>query len=71
MNPLGRSLIFMGVFIAAIGLVVTFAGKIPFIGRLPGDILIKKDHFSLYFPITTCLLISLIVTLLFRFFGHK
>ena len=44
---------------------------IGWLGHLPGDMVIKREHFSLYLPITTCLVISLILTLLFRFFGRR
>ncbi|MFH1783124.1 MAG: DUF2905 domain-containing protein [Candidatus Omnitrophota bacterium] len=46
-------------------------GKIPWLGRLPGDILIKKDNFTFYFPLTTSILISVILTLIFIFIGRK
>lgn len=68
---LGKNLIFIGLFIAAIGVVVTIAGRLPFFGKLPGDILIKRDHFTFYFPLTTCILISVLIMILSRFFGHK
>jgi hypothetical protein len=42
--------------------------RIPWLGKLPGDILIKKDNSQFYFPITTCIIISIILTLLFYLF---
>jgi hypothetical protein len=54
--------------LAAIGLLLIWSDKIPWIGRLPGDILIKKKNFTFYFPLATSLLISVILTLLFSFF---
>ena len=51
-----------------IGLVFLFADKIPFLGRLPGDIYIKREKFSFYFPITTSIIISIILTILFSIF---
>ena len=71
MQPLGRDLIVLDVVIAAIGVLVSVAGKIPLIGRLPGDIFIKREHFSVYFPLTTCILISLVLILISKFFGRK
>jgi len=68
---MGRSLIVIGLCIAALGVLVSVAGKVPFLGKLPGDILIKRDHFTFYFPLTTCLLISLLLMVISRFFGHK
>jgi hypothetical protein len=47
-----------------VGVVVWLFGKLPFIGKLPGDILIKKENFQLYFPITTLILISIIISIL-------
>jgi len=64
LSRLGRLLIFIGMFIAAIGVLFTFVQKIPGLGRLPGDIHIEGKNFSLYFPVATCLLLSLIISLL-------
>jgi len=71
MNPLfnlGKVLIVIGLVIAGIGVVLLLSPKIPWIGKLPGDILIKKDNFRFYFPLATCIIISLILTLLFYLF---
>ncbi|HTP66399.1 MAG TPA: DUF2905 domain-containing protein [Geobacteraceae bacterium] len=65
MAPLGKSLIIMGIVIAAVGVVITFAGKIPWLGRLPGDIYIKRDSFTFYFPLATSILLSIIISLVF------
>jgi hypothetical protein len=64
MQGLGKSLIVMGVVIAAVGVLLTFAGKIPWIGRLPGDIYVKRDNFTFYFPLATSILISLVLSLI-------
>jgi hypothetical protein len=58
-----RTLIAVGVLIVVIGLAWPWLSKLP-LGRLPGDIRIVRDGFSFYFPITTCLLISGVVTLI-------
>jgi hypothetical protein len=68
MAALGRMLIVLGIIIVAVGLVLLFAQKIPYIGRLPGDISIKKDSFTFYFPLTTCIIVSLLLTLIFWLF---
>ena len=71
MNPLssiGKALIFMGLIMAAIGILLVLAPRVPWLGKLPGDILIKKDNFQFYLPITTCIIISLVLTLLFYLF---
>ena len=66
-NP-GRLLIILGLTLAAAGLLLTFAGKIPLIGKLPGDLRIERENFSFYFPLGTCLLLSLLLSLLFWLF---
>jgi hypothetical protein len=68
LGPLGKLLILLGVFIVLVGLLLVIGDKIPWIGKLPGDIIIKKEKFSFYFPITTCIIISIILTLLFTLF---
>jgi hypothetical protein len=68
---LGRSLIVIGLVIAALGVVLSVAGNIPYLGKLPGDILVKRDHFTFYFPLTTCIVISLILMLVSRLFLRK
>ncbi|RKY39522.1 MAG: DUF2905 domain-containing protein [Candidatus Omnitrophota bacterium] len=69
-NYLAKVLISVGVFLIFIGIGVYIFSKvkIPFLGRLPGDILIKKDNFVFFFPLATCLLLSLLLTLLFFLF---
>jgi hypothetical protein len=62
---IGKMLIVMGIILMLIGIIMTLGPKIPWIGRLPGDIIIKKEQFSFYFPLTTCIIISIILTLLF------
>jgi len=64
---LGRILIIIGVIIVVLGLLLAFGGRIPLLGKLPGDILIKKDGISFYFPIVTVLLLSVILTLIINF----
>ncbi|AAR34408.1 DUF2905 domain-containing protein [Geobacter sulfurreducens] len=64
MQGLGKSLIVMGLVIAAVGVLLTVAGKIPWIGRLPGDIYVKRDNFTVYFPLATSILISLVLSLI-------
>jgi hypothetical protein len=64
----GKLLIIAGIFLIGIGLLVHFGGKIPYLGRLPGDIRIESERFSFYFPLTTCLLISLLASLLIWLF---
>ncbi len=64
MQGLGKSLIVFGLIIVAMGVVLTFAGKIPWLGRLPGDIYVKRHNFTFYFPLATSILISVIISLI-------
>lgn len=62
---LGKFLVLTGAVIIVIGQALMFYNKIPFLGKLPGDIVIKKENFTLYFPIVTSILLSLIISLIF------
>ena len=64
-DSLGKMLILFGVVLALLGGLLLLAGKIPFLGRLPGDIVIRREHWSFYFPLTTSIVISILLTLLF------
>jgi len=66
-----KLLIVFGLVLAAVGGILLFVGRVPFIGRLPGDIYIQRRNFSLYFPLTTSILLSIILTLLFSLFGRR
>jgi hypothetical protein len=68
MPEFGKILITFGIVLVIVGLIFSFIGKIPWLGHLPGDIYIQRDRFSFYFPITTCLLISLILSLVLYLF---
>jgi hypothetical protein len=61
-------LIGIGIVLILLGMVITFGPKIPWIGKLPGDISIQRENFSFFFPLTTCIVISIILTLLFYLF---
>lgn len=64
LEDFGKVLIILGLVIVAVGLGLALLPKVPYLGRLPGDIFIRKGNFSFYFPIVTCLLLSLILSLL-------
>ncbi|WP_041974806.1 DUF2905 domain-containing protein [Geobacter sp. OR-1] len=68
MPGLGKSLIIVGLLIALVGVLLTIAGKIPWIGRLPGDIFIKRENFTFYFPLATSIIISVILSLILWLF---
>lgn len=63
MQPLGKFLVLFGAVIVGVGLLLIFFEKIPFLGKLPGDVHIKKDNFEIYFPITTSVLVSIVLSL--------
>ncbi|MBN2028890.1 DUF2905 domain-containing protein [bacterium] len=65
MFALGKLILIIGIFIIVIGLLMMVGHHIPFLGKLPGDIHIEKKNFHLYFPLTTSILISLILSILF------
>lgn len=64
LSSLGKIFILLGVFFLLVGVLLLLGEKVPWIGRLPGDILIKKERFTFYFPIATSILISILLTLL-------
>ncbi len=71
MNPLseiGKFLIAAGLFMVAAGIIMVFLPKLPFIGRLPGDIVIKRGNFTFYFPIATSIILSVVLTIIFSIF---
>lgn len=68
---LAKLLILFGVVLALLGGLLLFVGKIPFIGRLPGDIHIQRGNFTFYFPLATSILVSIILTFLFSLFSRR
>ncbi len=73
MRQLGKIIIFLGIITTLIGFILFVFPKIklPFLGRLPGDISVHKNNFSFYFPITTCIIISVVLSLIIYFFLKK
>lgn len=65
MHEIAKTLIILGAILIGIGIVLTFANKVPFLGKLPGDILIQRKNVTLYFPLVTSILISIILSLIF------
>lgn len=64
MTELGKILMVCGGMMLVVGVLLTLSGKIPWLGRLPGDMIIQRDNFSFYFPLTTCLLLSVVLSLI-------
>ena len=67
----GKILILLGVFIIVVGLLVFFFDRIPFLGKLPGDIIIRRKNFTIYIPLATMLLMSILLSLLLFFISRK
>ncbi len=71
LRELGRTLFFLGALLVLLGALLYFGGKLPFrLGRLPGDIIHRGEHTTFYFPVVTCLVLSLALSLLFWLFSH-
>jgi len=74
-RDLGKMLLGFGALMVLLGLILIAAGnlsgKVPWLGRLPGDIHIERGSWSFYFPLATCLIISIVLTLLFSLFGRR
>ena len=71
MNELGKLLIVFGVVVALVGVVLVTMGRVPWLGRLPGDIHVERGNWSFHFPIVTSLLLSLVLTLIFYLIGRR
>lgn len=71
LDSLGKILIVLGSIILLVGIILVFVKNVPLIGKLPGDILIKKKNFTFYFPITTSIIISILLSLILYLFLRK
>ena len=65
---LGRIVIFVGLAVVAVGLLLTFVGRIPLVGRLPGDIVFRRGNFTVYFPLATSIVLSILLTVILWLF---
>jgi len=68
MSDLARFLVIAGLVLVAVGVVVWLAPKIPWLGKLPGDFTFQRGNFTFYFPLGTCILLSVILTLILYLF---
>jgi hypothetical protein len=68
MSEMGRPLIVVGAVLVVVGLVLAFGPRIPGLGRLPGDVVWRRGGTTVYFPVVTCLVLSLVLSLLFALF---
>lgn len=72
MEQIGKFIVLTGVVLVVVGLLMMFAQKLPLgLGRLPGDIVIKRDNFTFYFPLATSILLSIILTLILNLLFRK
>ncbi len=70
-SSFGKTIMLVGAVLLGAGLFLTLAGRIFPLGRLPGDIFVRKGNFTFYFPVITCIILSIILTLVLNFFGKK
>jgi len=68
MSELGKMLIVFGVILAVVGVILLLAPKIPWLGKLPGDFTYRGERFTFYFPLATCVLLSIILSLILYLF---
>jgi uncharacterized membrane-anchored protein len=71
MAPLGKLLILIGLILAFVGLVLWLGPKIPWLGKLPGDIHYEGKHVRVYFPLATCVIISVVISVLLFLLSRK
>ena len=69
-QPLGRALIIFGVTLVLAGVAIFLLPNVPWLGRLPGDLLIRRERFTFYFPLASCLLASLLISLMLWLIGR-
>ena len=70
-QALGRMLIVFGVVLIVLGGLLLLGGKIPYLGRLPGDIVVQRERWSFYFPLTTSILLSIVLTLILSLLSRR
>ena len=71
MNEVGKVLLWIGLALAGLGGLLWLGPKVPWLGRLPGDISVEQPNFRFYFPLTTCIIASVLVTLLAWLFCRR
>jgi hypothetical protein len=69
MPELGKALVILGAVLLAVGLLLLFAGKLPFFGKLPGDVVIQRRNFTFFFPLATSIVLSLLISLILYLIG--
>ncbi len=71
MQDIGKFLIITGIIIIAVGVLLLFSGKLPWVGKLPGDLIIQRKNFTFYFPLATSIVLSIIISLILWFLGKR
>lgn len=71
MSDLGRVLLVVGALIALVGLALLFADRIPWLGRLPGDVVVRRGPVTFYAPIATSIVVSIVLTVLLNLFWRR
>ena len=70
MQGIGWALVVLGVVLVVVGLVIVAGPRIPILGHLPGDIVIQRGNFSFYFPLVTCIIVSVVLSVVFWLFNR-
>uniref|UniRef100_A0A831TBH1 DUF2905 domain-containing protein n=1 Tax=Thermorudis peleae TaxID=1382356 RepID=A0A831TBH1_9BACT len=70
-DTLAKAIIGMGVVLVVIGLLLLLAGRVPYLGRLPGDIIYRRDNVTIYIPLATMLLLSILLTIVLNLFFRR
>ena len=70
LEPIGRVLVVIGVFITVLGAVMLLTPRVPFLGHLPGDIVIHRENLTIYIPITTMLIVSVVLSVVLSVIGR-
>lgn len=68
-NELAKIIIILGIVLIIVGVLLLYGQKFPFLGKLPGDIIIKKENFTFYFPLATSIVISIIISVILYLIG--
>jgi uncharacterized membrane protein YkgB len=71
MEQIGRMLVVLGVLVVVVGALVLLAGRIPWLGRLPGDFVLRRGPVTVYFPLVTSIVVSIVLTILLNLFWRR
>lgn len=71
MQDIGRFLIITGIIIVAVGVILVLSARLPWLGKLPGDLIIQRKNFTFYFPIATSILLSIVISFILWFLGRR